>query len=60
MRVDGPLSGICHWFTHPDRSQSRGHVTRYHAGDADTLDIVHRYNIYIYTVCDKDQTIFFE
>jgi len=42
VRVDGPLSGICHWFTHPDRSQSRGQVTRYHAGDADTLDIVHR------------------
>merc|ERR1712061_763855 len=42
VRVDGPLSGICHWFTHPDRNQSRGQVTRYHAGDADTLDIVHR------------------
>lgn len=29
--VNGPLSGICHWFTHPEKSLTRGgHVSRYH------------------------------
>ena len=49
VEVEGPLSGICHWFTHPEKSlhrprfhQQHHRVTPEYAGDYEESGLVRR------------------
>lgn len=47
VEVGGPLSGICHWFTHPEKPlyRTRGHVSTHGQVtrlDHDAMETVHR------------------